>query len=416
MKLKLDQEISEKRNVETLQKYYIESLPLLQANFYSILMEGGIPEEKLTKYLSDYQLSFSGPFYCCLVIHTSSRQVPQDMNPLLLATSVQKQAEERLGEKWRAKCFVYLRNTILIAELENENQVSELTDECDKFCRYVHRMLGADVTVGIGHVCDNILDLSRSYSSARDALSYRVIYGTTRAINIKEIAPRKMGKLGLTNDVELSNLFKMIRVGSEEEVVEAVNRCLEQISLSSESLHHHHIAIMELVSALYRFSANHDVADEEFAEDAGKQYSMIVDMEPEELKTWLTNISLSFHEKLMNERSRSTKSFVNSAKEFVYNNYANQELSLDTVCEALGVSNSYFSTIFKKETGNSFIGYLTDYRMERASRLMIETNEKSYMIAKSVGYTDPNYFSYVFKRRFGVSPSKYRTEHVEGEK
>lgn len=54
--------------------------------------------------------------------------------------------------------------------------------------------------------------------------------------------------------------------------------------------------------------------------------------------------------------------------------------------------------------------------MDRASRLLIETNEKSYIIAKNVGYTDPNYFSYVFKRRFGVSPSKYRTEHTESEK
>ena len=95
------------------------------------------------------------------------------------------------------------------------------------------------------------------------------------------------------------------------------------------------------------------------------------------------------------------------------NNYADEELSLDSVCEALGVSNSYFSSIFKKETGNSFISYLTDYRMDQASAQLIETNEKSYIIAKNVGYADPNYFSYVFKRRFGVSPSKYRREHTE---
>ena len=100
----------------------------------------------------------------------------------------------------------------------------------------------------------------------------------------------------------------------------------------------------------------------------------------------------------------------------MHNNYQDEELSLDSICEVLGVSNSYFSTIFKKETGNSFIGYLTDYRMDQASRQLIETNEKSYIIAKNVGYNDPNYFSYVFKRRFGVSPSKYRTEHTEVEK
>ena len=79
----------------------------------------------------------------------------------------------------------------------------------------------------------------------------------------------------------------------------------------------------------------------------------------------------------------------------------------------LGVSNSYFSTIFKKKTGKSFIGYLTDYRMDQASRLLIETKEKSYNIARQVGYTDANYFSYVFKRRYGISPSRYRSEYLE---
>ena len=45
--------------------------------------------------------------------------------------------------------------------------------------------------------------------------------------------------------------------------------------------------------------------------------------------------------------------------------------------------------------------------------MLIESNEKSYIIAKKVGYADPNYFSYVFKRKFGVSPMKYRTEHTK---
>ena len=112
-------------------------------------------------------------------------------------------------------------------------------------------------------------------------------------------------------------------------------------------------------------------------------------------------------------RYHSKKSLIDQAKEYVQQNYQKEELGLDDICRQLGVSNSYFSSMFKKETGKSFVGYLTDYRMEKAARMLVETGEKSYMIAKSVGYSDPNYFSYVFKRSYGVSPSKYRTEYAE---
>ena len=170
---------------------------------------------------------------------------------------------------------------------------------------------------------------------------------------------------------------------------------------------------MELVSALYRFSSNHGISLEEFCSDIGKLYSRLMEMEPERLGQWLKNISLFFQDKIVSARDQSTSSFIVQAKEYVQNHYDDEDLSLDSVCQELGVSNSYFSTIFKKEEGTSFIGYLTDYRMEKASRMLIETNEKSYIIAKQVGYADANYFSYVFKRRFGVSPSKYRTEYAK---
>lgn len=409
LKRKLDQEINEKRNVSVLQKYYLESLELLQADFCTGLIEGRIHEEEIPKFLSDYRLDFPGPLFCCLVIHTSSCQVPEDINPVLLATSVQKHAKEHLAEKWRAKCFSYLGNTILIAQIRDENEMSDLTDECDRFCKYACRIIGASVTVGIGQACSGILELAQSYSSAREAVSYRVIYGSSRAINMKEIVPKTKSRPGAENDVELSNLFKMIRLGSQE----AVDKYLDYTSFPAKSLQQHHIDIMELMIALFRFSANHDIESEEFSGDIRNLYTSLLDLEPDALRRWLLDSSLDFREKLIHARNKSTKSFVSKAVEYVHNNYADEGLSLDSVCEVLGVSNSYFSTIFKKETGSSFISYLTDYRMDRASSLLIETNEKSYMVAKKVGYTDANYFSYVFKRRFGLSPSKYRTEHAE---
>ena len=81
LKEKLDYEISEKRNTDLLKKYYADSLPMLQANLYTTLIEGRIPEEEMPHYFKDYQIAFTGPWYCCLIIHTSASQVPEGMTP-----------------------------------------------------------------------------------------------------------------------------------------------------------------------------------------------------------------------------------------------------------------------------------------------------------------------------------------------
>ena len=119
------------------------------------------------------------------------------------------------------------------------------------------------------------------------------------------------------------------------------------------------------------------------------------------------------HEQLKNARNSTSRRLVTEAQNIVRERYMESEITLDDVCSALGVSNSYFSSIFKKEMGKSFISYLTDYRMDIAAEMILNTTEKSYTIAEKVGYLDANYFSYVFKKRFGMSPSKYRNEHLK---
>ena len=64
----------------------------------------------------------------------------------------------------------------------------------------------------------------------------------------------------------------------------------------------------------------------------------------------------------------------------------------------------------------SFLQYLTKIRLEHALELLRTTEDKTYIIASRVGYMEPNYFSYVFKKQYGISPSKYRAEMSVKEK
>ena len=77
------------------------------------------------------------------------------------------------------------------------------------------------------------------------------------------------------------------------------------------------------------------------------------------------------------------------------------------VCAHLCMSTSYFSTIFKNATGETFIEALTRVRMEKAKKLLESTSMKSYEVALSVGYNDPHYFSSTFKKHMGMTPTEY---------
>ena len=96
------------------------------------------------------------------------------------------------------------------------------------------------------------------------------------------------------------------------------------------------------------------------------------------------------------------------AKQFIEENYADQNTTLTTVAEAVCLSPNHFSTIFSQECKTTFIEYLTNVRMENAKRLMRETDMKGYDIAYECGFSDPHYFSYIFKKNTGLSPREYK--------
>ena len=72
------------------------------------------------------------------------------------------------------------------------------------------------------------------------------------------------------------------------------------------------------------------------------------------------------------------------------------------------MSPSYFSSIFSKEAGKTFVEYLTEVRMEKAREYLMCSSMKTSEIGYEVGYKDPHYFSYIFKKTQGCSPKEYR--------
>ena len=86
---------------------------------------------------------------------------------------------------------------------------------------------------------------------------------------------------------------------------------------------------------------------------------------------------------------------------------------LQDVAGEVGMSQSHFSTVFSQETGLTFTQYLTALRIGKAKELLSATAMRSSEIAFAVGYNDAHYFSYMFKKQTGMTPSEYRRENRE---
>ena len=97
-------------------------------------------------------------------------------------------------------------------------------------------------------------------------------------------------------------------------------------------------------------------------------------------------------------------------KDYIDRNYK-KDISAKDVAGILGYSDVYFSKVFKQLFDDNFINYLTKIRIDRAKLLLKDVSFNIKEVGKSVGYADSNYFTKVFKRSIGMSPSEYRSKH-----
>lgn len=93
-------------------------------------------------FFAAYQIDMKGPYYGCAIFHTSEHHVPDGMNPLLLAMSVEHEIKERLATEWKSRVFSYLGNTLMLIELSSEDAIVQFTDSCDRFCKWAYRVMG----------------------------------------------------------------------------------------------------------------------------------------------------------------------------------------------------------------------------------------------------------------------------------
>ena len=115
----------------------------------------------------------------------------------------------------------------------------------------------------------------------------------------------------------------------------------------------------------------------------------------------------------LRKKEEVSNRYVQTAIEYIENNYVDQGFSITKLAESMSVSEGHISRLFKSETDQSINNYLTRYRIKKAMDYLKDVNVKVYEVAEKVGYSDIAYFSNTFKKLVGKTPSDYQTKGLE---
>ena len=416
----LDEEIEQRRDINLLRERYRSSLPIIREIFLNDLVRGNVDEEEVKPKLEEYGVNILNArklIAAVISVEREERGAEQDSLPLqrekkLIPISVRGLVEDHLREYFRFISFNSAEGIAVIAAIDGKNTQTGFIDLLADACKETRRILDVAVTAGIGHSCKAPEQISESYQSAVDALGYKAIVGTGGTIYIGDMEPVSRGKLQL-NQKDETELETCIKFGTPETIrseVEALAGRMDDIRAHASQ---YQVYMLTIVSCLVRLMQQYDLNMEEMF-DSEERYIDIMRgiCRRETFADELIPVACRMNEVLNRERDNTTKKVILEAKAYIQENYADPELSVDMLCRHLHMSPAYFSTVFKKETGQTYINYLTEVRLRKAEELLKNTDDKTYKIAQKVGYQEQNYFSYVFKKRFGISPTKYRGTRV----
>ena len=414
IKEKLDHEINSKRDMEQLRNYYMESLPVMREQLLIGLLEGRIQKRQVEEMMKFYGLNLDYPHFMAgiLRIDTSGNRARAEEDYLgksnLLTLSLKQIVDEILSNSLNYISCFYLETVVVIALLTDPKQSKDFIHLMDQSCKSAYRILEHNTCAGIGFLCNDLTELSHSYQGAKNAMDYRILFDTNQAIYIQDVETQE-GVQNVWESRYTENILREIKLGEMEDLVKAVQELINYIKNSNISFQLYQVSLMEMITEIFKLGRAYQLdLDKVFGLDFNINSKIYQFDSLEALKQWLLDSCVKVRNSIRRERTDTAKLLVNKALDYLGEHYCDSELSVDTLCSYLNVSATYFSILFKRETGLSFVNYLTKVRMEKALQLLNTTDEKTYNISTMVGYTEPNYFSYVFKKHYGVSPSNYR--------
>jgi len=294
-------------------------------------------------------------------------------------------------------------------------------EQCEEsafsFANTVHheltnRQVKTTITTAIGPVVEHAANIVQSFNSTSSVLKRCQLSSRNIIISSNDIEKEPDNTLVLQ---ENDPLVDRLNYAGENEIDQIIS---EYIALLGENQAHFSIiasylavdVIMAVSTVIERLGGNvkdvmPEILSHKFVENAVQNEDIFIS----EIHKVLSSLLAYRNEHIQGRYAN----LILKAKKYIDMNFASPDICLRSVAETVNLSPNHFSTVFSQDCGITFIEYLTRVRIEQAKKLLRTSDMKSSDIAYEVGFSDPHYFSFIFKKSTGMSPREWRGKREE---
>jgi two-component system, response regulator YesN len=350
-----------------------------------------------------------GASYVCAAFEADGGNAAEEDNPYRAARmltlgiySIAQEVFHRFPSYW-----VYSDDDNRVYVIAASRQAQELESSLiyciERLQKAASQNLGVTVSAAIGNSYGSMLEVCQSRREALRALEYKMAAGRESIIHIRDVQSIDSQRFVYPTEEERRIVDAIAREDGTE-LADAVNAFFKTLSAERQLDMRIKAAVVKLYSVLSMKmnDLNVPVLNDDVLAMLSRHDTL------ESARHWFLAISAEALGKLSKYREEGVRSVIHSAEKFIQTSFKDMDLSLSMVAEHMGLTSSYFSRLFKQETGSSYIDYVINLRIEHAKRLLRTTTHRIFDIGEMVGYPNSQYFCTLFRKACGVSPAEYR--------
>lgn len=261
------------------------------------------------------------------------------------------------------------------------------------------------VSAGVGQI-GRLQDLEAAVEECRELLDLRLIKGLGMYLDLALSKNPKENSFLIKGEEQLRQAVVSYQYEFAEHYITRQFESMRELEITSYDLVKG--VCVNLKQLLFSYVQETGLDVEAVLEKNKEKLLRIPDfLTLEQYQTWICDLYFLIIRGITEHSEKVVNNVIITALAYISTNYSG-DITVDSISSYVKKSKNYFSYLFKKELGVSFVEYLNKYRVEEAKKLLDTSIDLNYEIAQKVGFRDEKYFSMVFKKIVGCSPSAYR--------